>query len=112
MRYLLFIAILGMLIFSCDDEETEMMEPTPDPQLVFKFKFDPDQARLDNVGQPATIPAGHAAQTPNFNAISANYIELAPDALTLLGAGEIVYNGPETTTGGSNAIDFDQAIIV
>lgn len=74
-----------------------------------QFKFDPNQARLNNIGQPASIPAGHAAQTPTFHAMSVHYLELAPNALTLLGQGAVLYKAAETTKGGDNAIDFDQA---
>lgn len=95
------------ILAGCSDD-------TPDtgPQLVFTFRFDPDQARLNNLGQPADLPVGHAAQTPDFRAISANYIELAPGPLTLLGQGEIVFEGAETTQGGARAIDFSKAIVV
>ena len=41
--------------------------------------------------------------------MSAHYLELAPDALTPLGAGDILYHAPEVTTGGANAIDFSQS---
>lgn len=79
-----------------------------EPKLIFKFKFDPTQQRLNNFGQPATMPAGHAGQSPTFHQIAAHYIELAPNATTQLGSGAIIYNGPQTTQGGAQAIDFDQ----
>lgn len=97
------------LLFSCSSDDDSGNENTAEKNLIIKFKFDPTQERLNNIGQPSTIPAGNAAQTPSFARMSANYIELAPSALTLLGEGEIVYNGPETNTGGDNAIDFQQA---
>ncbi len=80
--------------------------------LVIKFKFNPTQTRLNNLGQGSFVPFGHAAQTPIFNTISSHYIEFAQDANTQLGAGSIVYHGQETTVGGDNAIDFSQAKIV
>ena len=107
MRYLFLVLIAGVLITSCGDDNMDA-----GPQLILKFKFDETQERLDNFGQPSTIPAGHAAQTPDFNTISANYVELAQNASTQLGLGEIIYNGAETTTGGATAIDFDKAMIV
>jgi len=72
--------------------------------------FDSTLARLDNFGNPSAIPAGNSAQSPRFNAMSAHYIEFAQDSTTQLGQGEIVFHGPETTAGGPNAVDFDQAI--
>lgn len=109
--------IVSILFVACDKEE----DPTPStppggtttsgPKLVFKFKFDSTLARLDNFGNPAIIPPGNSAQSPKFNHMSAHYIEFAQDSTTQLGNGEIVYLGAETTAGGSNAVDFDQAII-
>ena len=76
--------------------------------MQFRFRFDPDQQRLNNIGQPSTVPAGNAAQTPEFREMSVHYIELAPTAFTLLGQGTIVYKGEETTKGGETAVDFDK----
>lgn len=84
--------------------------PTPITAKVnFIFKFDSTQARLNAIGQPSTIPAGNAAQSPKFNTMSAHYLELAPTALTALGAGAVLYHAPEVTTGGATAIDFSKA---
>ncbi|MFN0214524.1 MAG: hypothetical protein ACKVT2_09740 [Saprospiraceae bacterium] len=76
--------------------------------LQFRFNFDATQARLNNIGQPAPLTVGHAAQTPEFREMSVHYIELAPTAFTLLGTGAIVYKGAETNKGGEKAVDFDQ----
>ena len=104
MKSLLFIALVT-LCFSCKKETNDNSEPN----LIFKFKFDSTQDRLNNVGQLAPMPAGHAGQSPEFNEMSAHYIELAPTALTALGTGEVLYRATETTTGGSSAIDFDKS---
>ncbi len=77
--------------------------------LQFKFKFDATQARLNNIGQASNIPAGNAAQTPEFHEMSVHYIELAQGALTPLGNGAIVYHATETSKGGEKAVDFEQA---
>lgn len=55
------------------------------------------------------MPAGNAGQSPRFNAMSAHYVELAPDAFTALGKGAILYKAPEVTTGGSKGIDFSNS---
>jgi len=81
------------------------------PFLIVKLHFDSTQVRLDNFGNPATIPANHSAQSPVFHAMSAHYIELAPNQFTQLGAGDIIYKGAETSAGGSNAVNFNQAIV-
>lgn len=101
------------VIFSCSEESSENPPQNNNPSehnLVIKFKFDPNQERLNNLGQPSTIPSGNAAQSPTINRMSANYIELAPGAFTPLGTGEIVFNGAETTAGGSTAINFQNAV--
>ena len=95
---------------SCNSDETDCCSGQDQPQLVIKLKFDPAQERLNNIGQPATIPDGNAAQSPVFSKMSANYIELAPNAFTLLGEGEIVFEGAETSAGGDKAIDFQNAL--
>lgn len=86
--------------------------PEDGPQLVFKFQFDSTQQRLDPFGQPATVPAGNAAQSPVFKNMSGHYVEMIPNEWTALGTGEILYEGPETTQGGDRAVDFDQAVVV
>lgn len=102
--------LLAIVLFtSCQkDDET----PISNYKLIFKFVFDSTQTRLNNIGQPATLPAGNAALSPVFNGMSAHYIELAPNANTLLGQGQILYKAPETTIGGNTAIDFSQSTIV
>jgi hypothetical protein len=113
MRYLFLSFILAGLSLACNKEQSPLPQPQKPgegaPRLIFKFRFDSTQVRLDNIGQPSVIPTGHAAQSPIFNGMSAHYIELAQSANTLLGLGEIVYHAPEVSTGGSNAIDFEQS---
>lgn len=94
--------------FSCSSDHSSNEEP----MLIIKFKFDPTQTRLNNLGQPFAVPTGNAAQSPVFNTISAHYIELAPNATTQLGQGAIVYHAQETTLGGANALDFNQSKVV
>ena len=112
---LLATLALALCISSCrkdeDDAGTNNNDPGPTvPSLVMKFHFDSTQARLNNIGQPAAIPAGHAAQSPRFNKMSAHYIEFAPSMLTALGTGTIVYHAPETNAGGTTAINFNQGV--
>lgn len=106
----LLLCFVSLVFFGCssDNEEVENVN-TSIKNLIIKFRFDASQERLNNLGQPATIPSGNAAQSPNFSKMSANYIELAPTATTLLGDGEIIYQGAETTSGGALAIDFQNA---
>ncbi|MBL7952947.1 MAG: hypothetical protein JNM62_14655 [Flavobacteriales bacterium] len=114
-------ALLGLaatlLIASCKKDDDEPAAPgsgggDAGPRLIMKFKFDSTQVRLNNIGLPAAVPAGHGAQSPVFNRMSAHYVEFAPAALTPLGGGDVVYRAPETTIGGDNAIDHDLCLEV
>jgi hypothetical protein len=107
MKISLFCAMICIFAVSC----TKQKEGSSEPSLVFRIRFDSTQERLNNLGQPAEIPAGHAAQNPSFNEISVHYVELANDASTALGSGAVLYKAPETNAGGETAIDFDRAVL-
>lgn len=106
LKLLLLITLVMLSACGSDNDDNSSDEP----RLIIRLNFDPNQQRLDNLGQPATIPEGNAAQTPLVQRMSANYIEFAPTATTLLGQGEIIYEGAETNAGGDIAIDFQQSI--
>ena len=81
MKKLVAILLICGIIFSCKKKEEEPAQCAtpittgtltddgyPDtvwtangtgPRLIFKFKFDSTQARLDNVGNPSTVAAGN-----------------------------------------------------
>lgn len=99
-----------LFLSSCSDKDDSLVNS--EPQLIIKFQFDKNQIRLDNMGQPSSIPVGNGAQSPNFNTISAHYFELAQNAYTQLGEGTVLYHAPETIDGGNLAIDFSQSKIV
>ena len=105
---LMILLILGLTL-SCveDQEDTSQLAQ---PKLIIKLKFDPTQERLGNLGQPITVAQGNAAQSPTINRMSANYIEFAPSATTALGTGEIIFEGDETSLGGAQAINFQNAV--
>jgi hypothetical protein len=104
LRKVLFTTLSAIVFFSCKKDNSK-----GDVKINFIFKFDSTQARLNGTGQPATMPVGHSGQSPRFNLMSAHYLELAPSATTLLGAGQVLYRAPETSAGGSNAIDFSKS---
>ncbi|MBS1625422.1 MAG: hypothetical protein JST83_15455 [Bacteroidetes bacterium] len=79
---------------------------TSGPRLIFKYKMDSTQARLDNFGNVAAMPSGHAGQNPQFNVMGVHYIELAQNNMTQLGGGTVLYKTATTTAGGAEAIDF------
>lgn len=109
-RSIFGLVLVSTFLFSCDDKDD--VSDTSGPRLIVKFKFDPNQERLNNIGQPSTVTLGNAAQSPAFNSISSHYLELAPLATTQLGQGEILYHAPETMIGGERAIDFSKSKIV
>ncbi|MFY7971478.1 MAG: hypothetical protein ACOVOO_06020 [Flavobacteriales bacterium] len=111
-NYLLPFMFIALSLGACKKDEPAPTETPDAPRLIFKFAFDPNQERLNNLGQPSTVPTGHAAQSPIFNSISAHYLEMAPSAFTALGGGEVLYVGPETSAGGDLAIDFGQSKVV
>lgn len=106
-------SLIGLTIISstlaCQKEEKALIQESGN--MTFSFAFDSTQVRLNNLGQPSTIPSGHAGQSPRFNGMSAHYIELSKDMFTPVGQGEVLYLGPETTKGGDQAVDFDQAVV-
>jgi hypothetical protein len=104
-RILYVLAAGSFFISSCKKDPVASTEA----KVNFIFKFDSTQARLNNIGQAAVLAPGRAAQSPRFNSMSAHYLELAPAATTLLGAGAVLYKAPEVTTGGAAAIDFSRA---
>lgn len=133
----LIITTLFLLIFlSCKKKESATAEPTPEPtptptvscptcnfpdtvwtsaaagpKLIFKFKFDSTQVRLNNLGTPTTVAAGNAGQSPRFNGLSAHYIEMAPTNSTQVGQGNVLYRAEETECGGSKAIVFCKSVV-
>ena len=78
------------------------------PHLIFKYKMDSTQARLNNFGVDTPMISGHWGQSPAFHVMGAHYIELAPTPYTALGSGTVLYTTPTTTAGGASAIDFNK----
>ncbi len=106
MKKLLILPLL-LALFSCDKEDTTTDNSNKsEPQLTFTLKLDASGQRLDNFGNPSTIPAGNAAQSPNFHLLGMHYIELSDADDVLPYQGEELYNSPLT----QNAIDFDSAL--
>ncbi len=135
MKKLVAVLLICGIIFSCKkkEEETTPEEETPTttgtpadngypdtvwtatgtgPRLIFKFKFDSTQARLNNVGNPSTVATGNGAYSPKFNQMAAHYLELAPGDLTAVGSGQVLYHAPETAAGGTTAIQFSKSVVV
>lgn len=96
---------------TCNFPDTVYASTASGPKLIFKFKFDSTQVRLNNLGQPTVVATGNAAQSPRFNGMSAHYIELAKGDSVLVGGGTVLYHAEETNCGGSNAIIFCKSVV-
>jgi hypothetical protein len=107
-KIIIFLSVVSFGFVSCKKNDPS---PTVEAKVIFKFKFDSTQERLDGFGNPATVPAGNAGQNPVFNKISAHYFELSPNAFTQLGQGSVLYHATETALGGETAIDFEKSIL-
>jgi hypothetical protein len=136
MKKLFLFSVIALGFMACRKDTTSEPEPEPTttitcppagcnspdtlfaftgsgPYLIFQFKFDSTQARLNSFGGTATIPSTNAAVSPKFNKMSAHYIEMAPNDLTPVGGGKVLYRAPETNCdGGENAISFCQSVVV
>lgn len=130
MKNILAFVLVTLIAFSCKKKEDAPPTPPPTttgptnncptctfpdtvwnvtgsaPRLIFKFKFDSTQVRLNNFGLPATVPSTNAAYSPVFNGMTAHYIELAQNDMTQVGSGVKLYHATETTCGGTTAIVF------
>ena len=94
-------ATAALTLSSCSKDDDPTPAPVAGPQLKFTMEFDPTLPRLGNFGEAVAVSAGNAAQSPDMQEVSVHYIEFAPDSLTPLGVGSIVYQGPETNAGGA-----------
>jgi hypothetical protein len=111
MKHFAIIFIFTIIAFSFTSCSKKDTSANSSAHLVFVFKFDSTQQRLNNIGLPDAIPAGNSGQSPLFNTMSAHYVELAPNAFTALGSGDVLYRAPEVTTGGNSAIDFSKSVL-
>ena len=96
---------------TCNFPDTVYTSTATGPKLIFKFKMDSTQARLNNLGQSTLVATGNAAQSPRFNGISGHYIELAKGDSVTVGGGTVLFRAEESTCGGSNAIVFCKSIV-
>ena len=123
-RFIFFILIIhtSLFFFGCKKDAPVAADPTqnstPPPSsnntthyVIFKFRFDSTQVRLNGQGQVSSIPANHSAQSPIMNKMCAHYVELAPTMYTAVGLGKVLYHAPETSAGGATAIDHAQSVI-
>lgn len=106
-KIILIVSVVTTFIFTSCDKDIKHFST-----VDFKSQFDETQVRLDNAGNPATLPTENAAQSPRINVLSIHYLELSQDEFTPYKKGAQLYKSVETIDGGAVAIDFDSAIIV
>ena len=100
-RALILLFAFGYVLNSCEKEKAE-------PHLYIRIVADPNQIRLNNLGQASTVKDSNAAFNPVFNSIGLHYIELAQNTNTQLGRGKIIYQTPDTTIAGVKGLDFQK----
>lgn len=105
LNHFFIAASILLLVAACNKTEEE-------PKLIFKYTFDKNGDRLDNLGQPATIPVGNAAQTPNMKELGIHSIELIDFVFSFPTNSTIIYKGETKTKNGISGIDFDQELVV
>lgn len=108
--YVFVYALVGLMLFSCSSDDPAVSEPGP--QLNITFIMDPTAERLDNFGDPVTIPPGNAGQNPNFDILGLHFIGLYPDQFTPYDGGVTVFSSPTTEAGGIAAIDFERELFL
>lgn len=101
-RHLILMALI-VSVSACKKDKGEA-----EPQLIFKVKLDPQQPRLDVMGNPSVMSAGHAAQNPEFNFVALHSIELVPNKFTQFEQGDLVYSAKSIMQNGVHAVVFDE----
>lgn len=88
---------------------------TSNAKLRIQFQFDPEQERLGNLGEAKPIPDGNAGQSPDFNSMSAYFIELVPSQFTQIRDGAVIYEAEtqnaEPHPNFEEAVIFEEAIV-
>lgn len=107
LRLILITASILVLFTACSDDDANA-----NPQLIVSFVFDAEADRLDNLGNPVLLPAGHAAQDPDFESLGLHFIGLYPDKFTPYENGITVFQTPLTNQGGGSAIDFNEEFFI
>jgi hypothetical protein len=102
------IISLILVIASCKKTSTANPSNPTGPRLIFVYKMDSTQARLDNFGNVAGMASGHWGQSPAFHIMGVHYIEMDTSAYIQLGGGTVLYMTPTLIHGTDTAIDFTQ----
>ena len=111
---LALFVLLGCTIISCnkDDDDNPNTTGDQDYKLNITFVMDADADRLDNLGNPATMPAGNAGQNPDFETLGIHFMGLYQDQFTPYANGVTLFSSPTTEEGGDSAIDFENQLFL
>ena len=99
-----FFALIGIVLFSCSSDDDPKRQSH---MLNITFIMDANAGRLDNFGDPITIPSGNSAQHPDFDILGLHFIGLYPDKFTPYESGVTILSTSTTQQGGIAAIDFE-----
>ena len=106
---IIFLTLTVIVLFSCSSDD----EISPQELLLnITFIMDSNAARLDNLGDPVSVPSGNAAQSPDFGILGLHFIGLNPDKFTPYDNGVTVFSSPTTEEGGIAAIDFESELFL
>jgi hypothetical protein len=103
MKRIVWLSFFVILFASCTKSVNS------DRYLIFRFKFDPNQERLDSNGVLTPFASsGNTALTPIINSAASHYLELCQGDSIPFGLGEVLFHGPEKD---SATVDFSQCTI-
>jgi len=108
LRVYVYVFLVFAFSSCLSDDDTISVQP----MLNISFVMDANAGRLDNLGNPVSIPQGNAAQSPDFDLLGLHFIGLYPDKFTPYDAGTTLFVSPTTQEGGSTAIDFVQELFL
>ncbi len=107
---LILLALSGIVFFSCTKDDP--VESSNEPSLNITFLMDANADRLNNLGEPVSVPNGNAAQDPDFEILGLHFADLYQDKFTPYDNGVALFTTPTTEAGGIAAIDFTQELFL
>jgi hypothetical protein len=100
MKRIVWLSLFVLLFAACQKSDNN------DRYLVFRFKFDPKQERLDSNGYASLAPG--ASLTPIVNSAASHYLELCQGDSVPFKTGTVLFQGAETD---SATVDFSKCTI-
>lgn len=104
------LIVMGLTVMVSCSSEDPAPNPTQTARLNITFIMDDEAERLDNLGNPVSVPEGNAAQNPDFETLGLHFVGLYPDQFTPYDEGVTVASTATTGSGGALAIDFNSEV--